>query len=159
MTLAEVIQRTVQDAAKRHGDAQDFMERLADKLNRSVPWLYNALNPNDEKHKISLPELLVIMETCEDYSALEHMAARCGFMLAPTCEIRPDGQDMNEECMQSVHACNAFWEASRNKKRHYTEDEPLLREAKRELEECWVRKRSEQSRSSVPVVGSAAARQ
>ncbi len=152
MTLDEVIQDVVQKWARASGNAEEAMDMLSEKLGQSKPWLYNALNPHDTKHKLSPSQLMTIMDTCDDWRPLEHMAARAGRKIVSQALIIPDGVDMNDECMQGVEATTAYLQAVRDQRQHYTEVMPLLDQAIEELEECLVRKRLEQS-SRVKVVG------
>ena len=138
---------SVQGWARSTGDSEEAMSRLSEKLGQSRFWLYKAIDPNDNKHKLSPEQLNTVMETTGDLSPLELQVSRFGKRLVDI-QAEPNAPTMDREVIEAHAAVGEYLRHVDDPTIPYEDDRPRLDAAMKELEDCFVRKRNRQGRDN-----------
>lgn len=132
-------------------------KHVADQLGTPYSTLQRQCNPFDEGAKVGVDMLVPIMQATRSTKILDYLAAQVGKRVVGV-SAKPDGRNMDHECNQASIALGKFLDAiDQGTPSKDTHD--LMLAAVKEIEDCWVRQRNEEARSSVQVVGRTAARQ
>lgn len=130
----EALQKTALDAN---------VKELAADFDMAPSSVYAFLNPYGEKN-ISFARALHIMQREHDFSALDVFLEPIGLRITRK-NAKPDGMDMNHECVQAYEASSMFLTRA-SQGAHYTELIPLLEQAVKELDDVLARKRTTDER-------------
>lgn len=133
--VLESLQETALDAG---------VKELAAEFDIAASNLYTQLNPYGEKN-IPFVRALHIMAREGDFSTLDAYLEPFGLRIVRK-NPRPDGQDMNHECLQAYEASGRFLTRA-SQGAHYTELLPLLEVSVKELDDVLARRRKENEES------------
>lgn len=117
---------------------------VAEELGKPYGTFCRELNPADEGAKLAAEALIPLMNSTGRNDPLEYLAHRRGFRLVKHADREPDAKDMAEECLQGFRAVATFIEKA-DENIPYTVLSRFLADATKELEDVWIRKRSEQT--------------
>lgn len=103
----------VQEAVRRSNKSIGW---LAAQLNKAPSTLYDELNPfaegNGRTSKLGLEDAVRLMELIGDLSPLLQINSHFN-LSARSCCRKPNGKDLDEECLQGFQALGRFVEAVR----------------------------------------------
>lgn len=92
------------------------MEELAGVLDKRPSSLYHELNPfpsDTSTAKLGLEDAVKIMGHIQDFTCLMQIADHFGFTLKRN-NRKPDGKDLDEECLQGFQATARFIDAAKS---------------------------------------------
>lgn len=121
------------------------VKEIASALDKSPSTLYGELNPQPNPNgcsaKLGALDLFQIMTLTQAKEPIQFQASHFACRLVPVVG-RPDGRNMDDECLQILPAVSRFIEAARNGG-DFESLSPLLEEAIKELQDVWIRRREE----------------
>ncbi len=121
------------------------VKEIAFALDKSPSTLYGELNPQPNPNgctaKLGALDLFQIMALTQVKEPLQFQASHLVCRLVPIVG-KPDGRNMDDECLQILPAVSRFIEAARNGG-DFESLSPLLEDAIKELQDVWIRRREE----------------
>lgn len=135
--ILEVVNAMIDESPK--GLAQ-----IAEEIGKPYPTLKRELNEFDDGAKLGVMALLPLMRVCDSIAPLAYLAARMGCRVVPLDEADPDGEDMDEECLQGFQAVSALVSAIKGGTTPYTRLIALHGDATKEIDDIIKRVRTEQ---------------